>query len=668
VTLRIGPETCHDLDAALSREWLLTNGLGGFASGTIAGVNTRRYHGLLVASLNPPVQRMVLLAALEEWLTTAGAEPQPLSSQEYWDGTVYPDGFRRLAEIEVDGMLPVFRWDVEDRTIEKRIWMEHEVNRTVISYRLLAGAPLTITLRPLFAHRDYHQHRHGQGGFDIAETNDGWIIDAEGVRSYLQVRPSPIVRSRPDWYWRVLHRAERERGLDDEEDLFTPGVVEIELDQRAEVVVATGTEPVPPGWSPTASRQAAQERGAAAIDPMADSPLAAQLLVAAEQFRVARTPSPALPTRGREEIGRGREEIGSGGENQRTVIAGYHWFTDWGRDSMISLPGLVTRPGSLWEARAVLDTSFRYVDQGLIPNRFPDSGRAPEYDTIDATLWLFQALAAYLRVSGDWRFIADRLAALEDIIDWHIRGTRHNIRVDDRDGLLEGGDEGYALTWMDARVEDWLVTPRRGKPIEINALWYNALRLTADWCERAARPAGPYREMAAQAFESAQLRFWFADGRHCYDVVDGPGGDDPSLRPNQVIALSLVYPLIEGDRARQALATVSERLLTPYGLRTLNREDPRYEPAYLGDQRRRDAAYHMGMVWPWLLGPYLDAHRRIHGDGATVRRLLEPFQSHLAEAGLGTISEIFEPEPPYRPVGCIAQAWSVAEVLRHALA
>ncbi|HEV3095639.1 MAG TPA: amylo-alpha-1,6-glucosidase, partial [Candidatus Dormibacteraeota bacterium] len=649
MALRIGPETCHDLDAALSREWLVTNGLGGYASGTIAGANTRRYHGLLVASMNPPVQRMVLLAALEEWVLLGGHDPLPLSAQEYWDGTVYPDGFRRLAAVEIDGMVPVFRWGVEDRTIEKRIWMEHGVNRTVISYRLLAGAPLTITLRPLFAHRDYHQHRHGQGGFDMAETNDGWIIDAEGVRSYLQVRPSPVVRSRPDWYWRVLHRAERERGLDDEEDLFTPGVVEIELDQRAEVVVVIGTEPVPPGWSATASRQAAQERGAAAIDPLADNPLAAQLLVAAEQFRVARTPSPALPTRGREEIGRGRE-------NQRTVIAGYHWFTDWGRDSMISLPGLATRPGSLWEARAVLDTTFRYVDQGLIPNRFPDSGQAPEYDTIDATLWLFQALAAYLRVSGDWRFIADRLAALEDIIDWHIRGTRHNIRVDDRDGLLAGGEEGYALTWMDARVEDWVVTPRRGKPIEINALWYNALRLTADWCERAARPAGRYREMAAQAFESAQLRFWFGDGRHCYDVVDGPEGDDPSLRPNQVIALSLVYPLIEGDRTRQVLATVSERLLTPYGLRTLNREDPRYEPTYGGDQRRRDAAYHMGMVWPWLLGHYLDAHRRIHGDVGAVRRLLEPFQSHLAEAGLGTISEIFEPEPPYRPVGCIAQA------------
>ena len=655
MALRIGPETCHDLDAALGREWLVTNGLGGYASGTIAGVNTRRYHGLLVASMDPPVQRMVLLAALEEWVVSAGSNPLPLSAQEYWDGTVFPDGFRRLDEVVVEGMLPVFRWTVADRILEKRVWMQHGVNRTVVSYRLLQGAPLRLQLRPLFAHRDYHQQRHGQGGFDTAETNDGWLVDAEGVRSYLEIRPTAVVHSRPDWYWRILHRVERERGLDDEEDLFTPGMIETDLEPGNEVVLVIGTEPVPPGWSATASHKIAQEREEAAIDPMTGSPLAAQLLVAAEQFRVTRDLLQGT-TRGRENSAR-----------DRTIIAGYHWFADWGRDSMISLPGLATRPGSLWEARAVLDTNFRYLDQGLIPNRFPDSGQAPEYDTMDATLWMFQALAAYLRVSGDWRFVADRLGALEDIIDWHVRGTRHNIRVDDRDGLLAGGEEGYALTWMDARVQDWVVTPRRGKPIEINALWYNALRLTADWCERAARPAGPYRAMATQVFESAQLRYWYQEGGYCYDVVDGPQGDDPSLRPNQVLAFSLVYPMIDGDRARQALDVVSAQLLTPYGLRTLSREDPRYQSVYRGDPRARDAAYHMGMVWPWLLGPYLDAHLRIHDDRAVIRRLLEPFESHLAEAGLGTISEIFEPEPPYRPVGCIAQAWSVAEVLRHAL-
>jgi predicted glycogen debranching enzyme len=650
VPIRLDAQTCRQPEPAIGREWLVTNGLGGYASGTVAGVNTRRYHGLLVASMNPPVQRMVLLASIEEWLLSPDGPPVALSAQEYWDGTVYPDGFRGLDEVEVDGMLPVFRWAVDGRIIEKRIWMEQGVTRTVLTYRLVAGAPLVLQLRPLFAHRDYHQQRHGQGGFDIAENSDGWIIDAGGVRSHFQVRPSAVVRSRPDWFWRVLHRAERERGLDDEEDLFTPGTVEMALDGQTEVVVVVGTEPTPPGWDFTTSSDAARQRQAAWRDPATAHPLAAQLVVAAEQYRVSRGTT-------------GDSTAGP----QRTVIAGYHWFTDWGRDTMISLAGLAIRPGTLWEARAVLDTYISFLREGLIPNRFPDSGESPEYDAMDATLWMFQALAAYLRVSGDWRFIADRLDALEGVIEWHVRGTRHNIRVDAGDGLLMGGEEGYALTWMDARVADWVVSPRRGKPVEINALWYNALCLVADWCERATRPAGPYRQMALQVRDSAQARFWYGVGGYCFDVVDGPDGDDPSLRPNQVIALGLVYPLIEGDHARCVLDVVTAKLLMPYGLRTLSPDDPRYQSVYRGDRRTRDAAYHMGLAWPWLLGPYLDAHLRVYGDREAIRRLVEPFEAHLSDAGLGTISEVFEPEPPYRPVGCISQAWSVAEVLRHAL-
>jgi predicted glycogen debranching enzyme len=651
VALQLDPEICRNLDAAVQREWLVTNGLGGYASGTVAGVNTRRYHGLLVASLNPPVQRMVLVAALDEWVRSDSGDLQALSAHEYWDGTVFPQGYRQLEGVELDGMLPVFRWTIAGRTIEKRIWMEQGVCRTVVTYRLVSGPPLTLQLRPLFAHRDYHQQRHGQGSFDMTETGDGWIIDAGGVRSFFEVRPRAAVRSLPDWYWRVLHRVERERGLDAEEDLFTPGLAEVSLAVGADVAVVMATEPTPSNWDAGQSWHDAEQRQAAGLGPGLEHPLAAQLALAAEQFRVVRR------TAGNASSGQ-----------QRTVVAGYHWFTDWGRDTMISLPGLAMRPGTLWEARAVLDTFIQYIDRGLIPNRFPDGGQAPEYNTIDATLWLFQAVAAYLRASRDWRFVADRLEALEAVIDWHVRGTRHNIRMDPADGLLAGGEDGIALTWMDARVQEWVVTPRRGKAIEINALWFNALRLTGDWCERAMRPAGPYRRMAAQAYESAQARFWFADGGYCYDVVDAPEGDDPSLRPNQVIAMGLVYPLIEGELARRAFDVVTEKLLTPYGLRTLSPDDPRYQSTYRGDQRARDAAYHMGLVWPWLLGPYLDAHRRLDGERATVRRLLEPFTAHLLDAGLGTISEIFEPEPPYRPVGCIAQAWSVSEILRHVLA
>ena len=645
MSLRIDPSICRDLDVALTREWLVTNGLGGYASGTVAGVNTRRYHGLLVAAIKPPVQRMVLLAALEEWLLIPGGEQRSLSAQEYWDGTVFPDGYRQLDGVEVDGMLPCFRWTIDGQTIEKRLWMDHDANRTVIRYRLIDGPAATLQLRPLLAHRDYHQQRHGQGAFDIAETNEGWIVDAQGVRSYIDARPAPVVRSRPDWYWRILHRAERERGLDDEEDLFTPGVVELALNPGTDVVMIAGTESIPAGWDLAGSLQTAEQRQAAALDPGIRNPIASQLAVAAEQFRVART---------------------SESSEQRTVIAGYHWFTDWGRDSMISLPGLAMRPGSLWEARGVLETNLRYLDQGLIPNRFPDRGEAPEYNTMDATLWMFQALAAYLRASGDWHFIASHLDAIESVIDWHVRGTRHNIHMDERDGLLAGGEEGIAVTWMDARVQDWVVTPRWGKPIEINALWYNALRLTADWCERAARPVGRYRAIATQVAESAERRYWHEDGGYFFDVVDGAEGDDPSLRPNQVIAMALAYPLLQGAHARAALDVVTRKLLTPYGLRTLSPDDERYQPVYRGDQRARDAAYHMGMAWPWLMGPYLDAHLRIHGDREIVSHMVEPFRAHLWEAGIGSISEIFEPEPPYRPVGCIAQAWSVAEILRHA--
>lgn len=649
MSIRIGPDQCRDFAAAASREWLVTNGLGGYASGTVSGVNTRRYHGVLVAAIAPPAQRMVLVAALEEWLLVPGSDPRPLASQEFWDGTVFPEGFRSLDGFALDGMLPIFSWTIGSRTVQKRIWMEHQVNRTVISYRLLRGPAARLRVRPLYAHRDYHQQRHGQGAFTMAETADGWVIDAEGVRSYLEVRPSPSMASRPDWYWRFLHRVERERGLDDEEDLFTPGVVDVPLADGADVVVVAGTESLPPGWNPDESLLAARSRQLPGQPGGPRSELAAQLMVAAEQFRVVR--GVVAPNRAQEE---------------RTIVAGYHWFTDWGRDTTISLAGLTLATGAVAEARAILATLISYLDAGLLPNRFPDAGGPIEYNTIDATLWLFQALHAYLERTADWTLIAERLSSLEEIIEWHVRGTHHHIQVDSGDGLLAGGEEGMALTWMDARLADWVVTPRRGKPVEVNALWFNALQLMSDWCARAQRPSQRYRQMAMQARESAAVRFWDPDLGYLFDVIDSPDGDDASLRPNQVIALGLAYPLIEGEHARHALDQVTAHLLTPYGLRTLSPDDPRYQSSYRGDQRARDAAYHMGTVWPWLLGPYLDAVKRLDADPRASHAVLEPFTEHLHEAGLGTVSEIFEPEPPFRPVGCIAQAWSVAELLRHA--
>ena len=649
--IRIGPDDCRNFEAASSREWLVTNGLGGYASGTVSGANTRRYHGLLVASLSPPAGRMVLCAGFEEWLLNAEQDPVALGAQEYWDGTLYPEGFRGLDGVELEGMRPVFTWTAAGRTVEKRVWMEPQLNRTVITYRLLKGDPTRLRIRALFAHRDYHQQRHGRGAFTTEAAVDGWLVEANGVGTHLQVRPAPAITTLPDWYWRVLHRAERERGLDAEEDLFTPGTLEIPLDRDREVAVTLGTDPLPVGWSPQASRAlAAVPSTAVEARSGGTAALTIQLLAAAAQFRVAR--------------GSGEPAVGT---SPRTLVAGYHWFVDWGRDAMISLPGLTLVPGALMEARSILSTLMTYLDQGLLPNRFPEAGAVIEYNTIDATLWLFQALHAYLSASGDWDFVAQRLSSLEEIIDWHLRGTRHGIKVDPADGLLAGGEEGIALTWMDARVGDWVATPRRGKPVEINALWFNALQLTADWCARAQRSSQLYRQLALQAQQTARKRFWNEASGHLFDVIDSPQGDDACLRPNQLLALGLVYPLIEDEPARRSLDQVTEHLLTPFGLRTLSPADPRYEPSYRGDQRSRDGAYHMGMVWPWLLGPYLDAVTRLHADPVPVEQVLAPFVEHLSQAGLGTISEIFEPEPPFRPVGCIAQAWSVAELLRHSV-
>ena len=652
--VRIGPAVCRDFEQSIAREWLVTNGLGGFASGTVSGANSRRYHGLLVASLHPPGQRVVLLAATEDWLLSDGQDPKPLTSQEYWDGTIDPDGFRTLAEVRLHGLVPVFTWEVGGRVVEKRVFMEEGRNRTVISYRLLEGDPARLRVRPFFAHREFHAQRHGRDDrFEVVETGDGWVIEGGGLRSSIQAQPAPVLESRPDWYWRILHRAERERGLDDEEDLFTPGVLTLPLEANRAAVLVAGTEGLPVGWSAAQSQAAAERRGAgllgqASMDIAGPATLAADLVVTAAQFRVAR--APAQPQ----------------SADQRTIVAGYHWFGDWGRDTMISLPGLTLATGFAADAREILGTFLQYVDQGMIPNTFDDLGAA--YNSMDATLWLFQAVHAYLVRTDDWDFVRSHLPQLLDIVDRHIAGTRHNIHMDAADGLLTGGEPGVQLTWMDAKVGDWVVTPRQGKPVEINALWYNALRLLAEWRKRARLPYEILDGMAERTRASAQRRFWYGSGGHLYDVVDGPDGDDASLRPNQVLALSLVSPVFEGVKARTVMDLITAELLTPFGLRTLSPRDPRYQPHYGGDQKARDGAYHMGLVWPWLLGPYLDAHARVYGDRDAARQVLLPFIGHLSEAGLGSVSEIFEPEPPFRPVGCIAQAWSVAEVLRHAIA
>ena len=647
MTIRLNADECQDLETAITREWLVTNGLGGYASGTVAGPNTRRYHGLLMAALRPPVQRVLLLAALDE-----AFEGEPLSTHEYWDGTLSPAGFRSLLEVRLDGMLPRFRWHLAGRLIERRTWMDDRKNRTIISYRLISGAPGTLRIRPLFAHRAADLQRHDRAEVLVERLVRGWRVELDGITTHLETDPIGDVTDTPTWYDRVLHRAERDRALDDEETLYAPGFIELPLNPGRPAVVIAGTDPVPRGWSPAESLLTArrvQRQASEHLGPNA-SPIARHLALAASQVRVARV---------------SRHETATGGM-QRTIIAGYPWFADWGRDTMIGLRGLTLASGYPDEARRILQTFISYLDQGMLPNAFHDPGEVTEYNTIDATLWLFQALAHYLDASDDWPFIRDQLPALEEIIRWHIASTHFGIQMDPVDSLLTASPAGYGLTWMDARDGDWVVTPRHGKPVEIAALWYNALRLLATWKSRSAPTAMAYADMAEAARHAAQTRYWYAAGGYLYDVVDGPEGDDASLRPNQLMALGLTFPLIEGAPARSALDIVTAKLLTPVGLRTLSRDDPRYQHTFAGDHRSRDGAYQMGIAWPWLLGPYLDAHMRVYNDPSAAARILAPFKEHLRQAGLGTVSEIFEPEPPYRPLGAISQAWSIGELLWHA--
>jgi len=648
-SIRVGRAICGDLPAALRREWLVTNGLGSYASGSLAGITTRRYHGLLVAALEPPVGRTVLVGGVIEWVTYRGRR-YALSTHEYAEGTVDPQGYRYLESFTLEGMLPVWVFALGDALLERRVWMAHGQHTSYLGYRLLRGSvPLELEVTPLVTARDFHSLRSGQG----------WRPQVEAHGRTLQVGLAPDAplltigadtgeaEAGGDWHPGFHHRAERARGLDDQSDLFAPGVLRLTLEPRTAAAVTMSVEPAPPG--PAAALAAARERQAALIRRAAAEgapPPVRQLVLAADQFIVER-----------------RDAAGAPGT---TVIAGYHWFNDWGRDTMIALPGLTLATGRAAEAAQILRTFARYLDRGMLPNNFPDrAGSLPGYNTVDATLWYVLAIRAYEAATGDRRLADDLLPALREIITWHRRGTRYGITVDPSDGLLRAGEPGVQLTWMDAKVGAWVVTPRIGKPVEINALWYNVLRTLAGFLERAGDPtAAVYAGLAGQVRRSFQARFWDAARGYLADVVDGPDGDDWSLRPNQIFAVALPEPLIAGGEARAVVEHVGAELLTSYGLRSLAPGQPGYQGDYGGDPRQRDGAYHQGTVWGWLLGPFAEAYARVTGDRAGALRLLEPIADHLADAGMGSVSEIFAGDPPHTPHGAIAQAWSVAEVLR----
>ena len=635
---------------ACEREWLVTNGLGGFACGTMAGALTRRYHGLLVAALAPPVQRTVLVAKLEIGVQYGGHD-YALGSNEYADGTVDPQGQRLIESVILDGSVPVWRYALGDALLEQRVWMEHGKNTTFVQLSLVRGsAPAMLQITPLCGYRDYHSLGHGGWPLGVSAVEHGCRIDAfEGAQPFWIRADGATVELAPDWHWGFRHRVENERGLDDTGDLFRPGRLHASLRQGESLLIELSIEEVRP--EPAALHREQARQAALLLRAPSSAPAwVNRLVLAADQF-VARR--------------------GNGGQ---TLIAGYPWFSDWGRDTMIALPGLLLATGRHGVAAQVLRTFAAHVSEGMLPNRFPDAGETPEYNTVDATLWYFDAIAACVATGGQGVLLKQIYPVLVSIIDWHLRGTRYGIGVDPADGLLRAGEPGVQLTWMDAKVGDWVVTPRIGKPVEVNALWINALALMAGFARTLgeAEAAERYAGLAERANDSFRARFWFAAGGYLYDVVDGPEGEwdeqgrgaDASLRPNQIIAVALPTVRLDAAQVRAVVDVCGRELYTSRGLRSLAPSDTRYVGHYGGGPLSRDGAYHQGTVWSWLLGPFARAHYRAYGDAGQALSYLDGVADQLREGCIGTVSEIFDAEPPHASRGCFAQAWGVAEPLR----
>jgi predicted glycogen debranching enzyme len=648
------------------REWLVTNGLGGYASGTVAGMLTRRYHGMLVASLPAPLGRMVLLNHILERVRLPGRGVIWLGDQDEVAGPNAADQTEHLAEFRLELGLPVWIYRVDGFTIEKRVLMPYGQNTVHITYRVLEGeGTIRFNLRPSVHYRGY------EASVDQA-TPQVYTIAATGQRYELSAGADlPVLRMQLIGTRGALtldekgasdipYQMEETRGYQWKGSLWSPGYFRADAAAGESVSLIASAE----HWetvlalSPEVAAAAETERRRRLI-AIGDRPdtdtFAAELMLAADQFIIR-------PAGRVEESARAR----AAGDEVRTVIAGYHWFTDWGRDTMISLEGLTLATHRYREAGYILRTFAHYVRDGLIPNMFPDGEREGLYHTADATLWFFHAIERYTIATGDDETLRKLLPVLADIVRHHLRGTRFGIHIDPADGLFTQGAEGYQLTWMDAKVGDWVVTPRRGKAVELNALWYNALCLMQSWTQKYGGAEDiNLAEHARRARESFNRKFWYEAGGYLYDVVEGDHGNEACCRPNQVFAIALPHPILDRARWEPVMTVVRDRLLTPVGLRSLAPGDPDYKARYYGDLRARDAAYHQGTVWPWLIGPYVDAEMKLpNADRGKLRELVKHFDQQLDEACVGQISEVFDAEPPFLPRGCVAQAWSVAEVLR----
>jgi predicted glycogen debranching enzyme len=657
MNIHLPQRICRDVQAALGREWLVTNGIGGFAAGTVAGALTRRYHGLLLAALEPPLGRRLLVAKLDETAIIGGQRHQ-LYTNVWRSGVEEPAGCRLLERFDLLLGVPTWTFALPGARLVKRIWMEPGHNITYVRYALAKTAvPVTLECRLLVNDRDYHQLVRGVGRtFQVQATDNEIEIRAPHAATPILVRCVGKKGVRFEWdvdyaWCRGFHLSvEAARGFDHSEDHLGIGCCRVQLEPGASVTfrVAAGSEAEPDVSRALERRQKhAQARldafAAQAGAPVGQTPVpVAQLVLAADQFIVARA---------------SRDE-----PDGHTILAGYPWFTDWGRDTMIALPGLTLVTGRPEIARQILRTWARYVDQGLIPNRFPDAGDQPEYNTADAALWYLWAIDQYVRATADVATLAELFPVMQDIIARYRWGTRHHIGVGD-DGLVRASAPGVNLTWMDAKIGDRVVTPRMGKPVELSALWYDALCNMARLADLLGQPDAVYVRLAT-ATQKSFGRFWNEGQRCCYDVLDGPHGSDASVRPNQILAVSLTHSPLSRDQQVSVVAACERHLLTWFGLRSLPPEDGRYRGRYAGGPVERDEAYHQGTAWTWLMGPFALAHYRVHRDAAHTRRLLQPVLGQLWTSGLGSLSEIADGDDPHAPNGCFAQAWSVAETLR----
>jgi predicted glycogen debranching enzyme len=655
--VQFGRSICGDLPEAERREWLVTNGLGGFASGTIAGTLTRRYHGLLIAALRPPLARALLVTKIDEIVHYRGMAYE-LAVNRWNDDYLAPRGFTLIERFHLDGTTPVWHYALADALLEKRVWMEPGANTTYVCYRLVRGAfSLELTLRLLVNYRDFHGNTHaGNWEMQVTPISQGLRIDA-----YQGAMPVSIQSDRGNaaienvWYRDFVLAEETRRGLDDRDDNLCAGCFTAPLQPGESLTITAGVLRQDDSQTSSAAapsavlsqaawrRRAEHETAVLAAWERTGSAVQApgwmrQCVLAADQFLVA------------------------GESNARFVIAGYHWFGAWGRDTMIALPGLTLTTGRPEIARKVLRASAAFVDGGMLPNFLPEGGETQQYNTVDAALWYIEAVARYVDATKDIDTLDALWPSLQSVVDSYRSGTQYGIALD-ADGLIAAGVAGVPLTWMDAKVGDWVVTPRVGKPIEISALWYNALERMKRLGALLERPVDEYDRLA-QAAAIGFERFWNAATLHCYDVLDGPNGDDATLRPNQIFAVSLPYSPLSRERQRGVVDACAAALLTSNGLRTLPRTDPRFVAVYGGSQRERDVAYHQGTVWPWLLGSFAVAHARVYGDAGRARSFLKPLADQMTGRGLGSISEVADGAAPHTARGAIAQAWSVGELLR----